>query len=288
MTFSSPSRGVRLRETACAKGDVNAALRHRPVDARKSARLGNGGACWAQGPPCRSIISRISPPTGRPNMGRAVSRARRSSASRRNSIRSRCISTRRRRATPCWAGSAASGWHSCCIMMKMIADGLLLDTASMGAPGIEEVKWLKPMRPGRQPDGARQRALDARLAEQAGPRLRQFSLGGVQRSRRAGDDADLSADDRCGAIAERRHEIFRRHQCRRPHGARHAYVHGRGHQDVRGAIRPAGVSHGRGGGGEIAFRRAVRLGLAHDRGVDELARAVRPARGCRARARAAR
>ena len=45
-------------------------------------------------------------------------------------------------------GLAASGWHSCCIMMKMIADGLLLDTASMGAPGIDEVKWLKPLRPG--------------------------------------------------------------------------------------------------------------------------------------------
>ena len=45
-------------------------------------------------------------------------------------------------------GLGASGWHSCCIMMKMIADGLLLDTASMGAPGIDEVKWLKPVRPG--------------------------------------------------------------------------------------------------------------------------------------------
>ena len=45
-------------------------------------------------------------------------------------------------------GLGASGWHSCCIMMKMIADGLLLDTASMGAPGIDEVKWLRPIRPG--------------------------------------------------------------------------------------------------------------------------------------------
>jgi acyl dehydratase len=45
-------------------------------------------------------------------------------------------------------GLAASGWHSCCVMMKMIADGLLLDTASMGAPGIDEVKWLRPVRPG--------------------------------------------------------------------------------------------------------------------------------------------
>ena len=45
-------------------------------------------------------------------------------------------------------GLGASGWHTCCIMMKMIADNLLLDAASMGAPGIEEVKWLKPVRPG--------------------------------------------------------------------------------------------------------------------------------------------
>ena len=45
-------------------------------------------------------------------------------------------------------GLAASGWHTCAIMMKMIADGLLLDTASMGAPGVEEAKWLKPVRPG--------------------------------------------------------------------------------------------------------------------------------------------
>ena len=45
-------------------------------------------------------------------------------------------------------GLGASGWHTCCVMMKMVADGVLLDSASMGAPGIEEVKWLKPVRPG--------------------------------------------------------------------------------------------------------------------------------------------
>jgi acyl dehydratase len=44
-------------------------------------------------------------------------------------------------------GLGASGWHTCAIMMKMIADNLLLDAASMGAPGIDEVKWLKPVRP---------------------------------------------------------------------------------------------------------------------------------------------
>ncbi|MEA2930275.1 MAG: hypothetical protein QOG38_2703, partial [Hyphomicrobiales bacterium] len=45
-------------------------------------------------------------------------------------------------------GLGASGWHTCAFMMRMIADGLLADAASMGSPGIEEVKWLKPVRPG--------------------------------------------------------------------------------------------------------------------------------------------
>ena len=45
-------------------------------------------------------------------------------------------------------GLAASGWHTCALMMRMITDGFLLEAASMGAPGIDEVKWLRPMRPG--------------------------------------------------------------------------------------------------------------------------------------------
>ena len=45
-------------------------------------------------------------------------------------------------------GLGASGWHTCAFMMRMIADGFLLDAASMGSPGIDEVKWLRPVRPG--------------------------------------------------------------------------------------------------------------------------------------------
>jgi acyl dehydratase len=45
-------------------------------------------------------------------------------------------------------GLGASGWHSCCLLMRMIADGFLLNSSSMGGPGIDEVKWLKPLRPG--------------------------------------------------------------------------------------------------------------------------------------------
>lgn len=42
----------------------------------------------------------------------------------------------------------ASGWQTCGLLMRTIADGFILDAASMGSPGIEEVKWLRPLRPG--------------------------------------------------------------------------------------------------------------------------------------------
>jgi acyl dehydratase len=45
-------------------------------------------------------------------------------------------------------GLGASGWHTCCLMMRIICDGFLLNSSSMGAPGIEEVRWLAPLRPG--------------------------------------------------------------------------------------------------------------------------------------------
>lgn len=45
-------------------------------------------------------------------------------------------------------GLIASGWHSCALQMRLVADGLLRDSSCMGAPGIEEVQWLKPVRAG--------------------------------------------------------------------------------------------------------------------------------------------
>jgi acyl dehydratase len=45
-------------------------------------------------------------------------------------------------------GLAASGWHTCCLMMRMACDSFVLNSSSMGAPGVDEVKWLKPLRPG--------------------------------------------------------------------------------------------------------------------------------------------
>ena len=45
-------------------------------------------------------------------------------------------------------GLGGSGWHSCSLLMRMIADGFIVNSTSMGSPGVEEVRWLKPLRPG--------------------------------------------------------------------------------------------------------------------------------------------
>jgi acyl dehydratase len=42
----------------------------------------------------------------------------------------------------------ASGWHTVSLAMRMICDAYLLDAASLGSPGVNEVRWLKPVRPG--------------------------------------------------------------------------------------------------------------------------------------------
>ena len=42
----------------------------------------------------------------------------------------------------------ASGWHTVALVMRLNCDHFLLRTASQGAPGIEEVNWRKPVRPG--------------------------------------------------------------------------------------------------------------------------------------------
>jgi len=43
-------------------------------------------------------------------------------------------------------GLSASGWHTCGLMMRMMCDGFLLNSSSMGANAIEDVQWLKPVR----------------------------------------------------------------------------------------------------------------------------------------------
>jgi acyl dehydratase len=42
-------------------------------------------------------------------------------------------------------GLAASGWHTCAIFMRMLCEAFLLDSTSQGAPGVDYVKWKKPV-----------------------------------------------------------------------------------------------------------------------------------------------
>lgn len=45
-------------------------------------------------------------------------------------------------------GLIASGWHVAGLFMRLMADSMLLDSTCMGSPGIDVLKWLKPVRPG--------------------------------------------------------------------------------------------------------------------------------------------
>jgi len=45
-------------------------------------------------------------------------------------------------------GLSGSGWHLCSVMMRMMADGFLNRAASLGSPGVDELRWLSPLRPG--------------------------------------------------------------------------------------------------------------------------------------------
>jgi acyl dehydratase len=51
-------------------------------------------------------------------------------------------------------GLIASGWHVASIFMRLICDAYLLDSASLGSPGIETLKWQRPVRPGDRLTGA--------------------------------------------------------------------------------------------------------------------------------------
>ena len=47
-----------------------------------------------------------------------------------------------------YGGLIASGWQTVAIMMRLLWDTFLKDTASLGSPGSDEIRWVKPVRPG--------------------------------------------------------------------------------------------------------------------------------------------
>jgi len=46
-----------------------------------------------------------------------------------------------------YGGLIASGWHTGSLFMGMLVRGLIHDVASMGSGGLDELRWLKPVRP---------------------------------------------------------------------------------------------------------------------------------------------
>lgn len=47
-----------------------------------------------------------------------------------------------------YGGLVASGWHTASAMMRMMVDHFISPKTSMGSPGMDEIRWLKPVRPG--------------------------------------------------------------------------------------------------------------------------------------------
>jgi acyl dehydratase len=47
-----------------------------------------------------------------------------------------------------FGGLIASGWHTCALFMRLLVDGLIGDTLGFGSPGMDEIRWLAPVRPG--------------------------------------------------------------------------------------------------------------------------------------------
>jgi len=47
-----------------------------------------------------------------------------------------------------YGGLIASGWHTAAVGMRLMCDSYLLETSCLGSPGIDELRWKRPVRPG--------------------------------------------------------------------------------------------------------------------------------------------
>jgi acyl dehydratase len=62
-----------------------------------------------------------------------------------------------------YGGLIASGWHTVSLFMRLIVTKLLVDSTSLGSPGVEELRWPLPVRPGDTLSG-RMIALETRVS----------------------------------------------------------------------------------------------------------------------------
>lgn len=47
-----------------------------------------------------------------------------------------------------FGGIIASGWHTCALVMRLLVDNYLSKVANITSPGVDEIRWIKPVRPG--------------------------------------------------------------------------------------------------------------------------------------------
>ena len=47
-----------------------------------------------------------------------------------------------------YGGLIASGWHTAATYMRLLVDSVIGDSESLGSPGVDHLRWLKPVRPG--------------------------------------------------------------------------------------------------------------------------------------------
>lgn len=63
-----------------------------------------------------------------------------------------------------YGGLIASGWHTVSLFMRLLVENLVANTASLGSPGVDELSWPLPVRPG-DTLGGRMEILETRVSK---------------------------------------------------------------------------------------------------------------------------
>jgi len=63
-----------------------------------------------------------------------------------------------------YGGLIASGWHTCSVAMRFMCENYVNRTVSLGSPGVDHIRWQKPVRPGDTLSFRRQ-VLEARASQ---------------------------------------------------------------------------------------------------------------------------
>ena len=102
---------------------------------------------------------------------------------------------------------AASGWHTCAMTMAVIARHVVADEqAGLGSPGVDELRWLKPVYPGDRLTVQRQDRREDAVAVETAHRRHSHRNHGHQSGRRAGDALHVDRADAAaaGGLSRRR------------------------------------------------------------------------------------